>query len=503
MKTLQTTPPNNRVSKIVFIILFVGILLGGSLVRVYKLGQQSLWIDEGYSINAAEAVLDRGYPILDSGEAYNGHILSTYLIAGSMKLFGFDPYSPWSARLPSVLFGIATITMAYILTYRLTKNHFVALGAMLFVAFLPWEIAWSRQARGYTMLQFFLLFSYNQLLLYIDRRKILYGLMMLVAFIGVCTSHSIGIIFLPVLLVTLATAWIRAGQKKSLSMWALGVSFCIVIVLLVGRFLAQEDFGNYFTEYGAYLLQSYPIIIIFTLGGIVGIFVKKEKLEDAVLMTSSIIIPFIIISLYTSIQFRYLLPLIPLLGILSIYGIFLFWKMITYLIPEQSLSTTTLGIMSIICMAVVMIGSRSFIIVPQASYVLDFGSPQPNFKGAYEYINTHHQPGDIIISTYAHLTKIYLGEPGIFLPISLTGKKIGEDLITSKGTDYYTGATVLNGVPGTLNMIENNHGYIIIDTMAKIRLGKLFNSIANHPKTMMVYEATTDKTTDRIWVYKF
>ncbi len=503
MNVPQTAPSANRIPNIVFAILFVGILLGGILVRAYKLGDQSLWIDEGYSINAAQAVIDHGYPILDSGEAYNGHILSTYIIAGSMKLFGFDPYNPWSARLPAVIFGIGVMIMTYLLAYQISGSRLLGIGAMLFVAFLPWEIAWSRQARGYTMLQFFLLLSYNQLLLYIDKRNIWHGLILVLAFIGVCTSHSIGIIFLPVLLVTLGAAWIRAAKYTSYLSWIVGITLSLSIIVLAGIFLKGESFGNYFSSYGTYLLRSYPIIILFTLIGIIRFFFTRKKIEYAILMSSAIIIPFIGISFYTSIQLRYLLPIIPLLGIMATYGIFFLWNGIAHMQRERQGNTFIPEIVTILSICIIMVISGSFTILPRATYTLEFGSPQPNFKGAYEYISAHRQPGDIVISTYAHLTKIYFRETGILLPISLTGRRDPGYLITEQGRDYYTGAEVLNGVPDTLNMIENGHGYIIIDSMAKQRLGKFFTSITDNPKTSKGYESNPKSNLHAIWVYQF
>lgn len=57
-----------------FIILILGIFIfWGGFLRLHNLGVQSLWIDEGYTINAAQGVLDHGYPILDSGLSYRAH----------------------------------------------------------------------------------------------------------------------------------------------------------------------------------------------------------------------------------------------------------------------------------------------------------------------------------------------------------------------------------------------------------------------------------------------
>lgn len=497
------SPVKKRIPGTIFGIVFIIIIIAGSLVRGYKLGDQSLWIDEGYSINAAQAILDRGYPILDSGEKYNGHIFSTYIIAGSMKLFGFDPYSPWSARLPSVLFGIATILMTYIFTFRLTGNYLVALGAMIFVAFLPWEIAWSRQARGYVMLQFFLLVSFDQLLLFMKEQKIKHGILGILFLVLAYLSQGIGIMFIPPVLVTLGIWLLATKQKVSKFFWVFIFGICAYTLYFGIQYLAGDTIQNYFSLYTTFLFQTYPIEAGLAIMGMISMFFFRKKKEFAVCIMSVICIPFIIMSIYQVVQIRYLIPLVPFICCMAVYGIYSIVRFVEKVIFEQQSRTPTTGIMSVAGIAIIMIATGHMVLLPRATYALEFGSPQPDFAGAYKYVQTNRQPTDTVVSTYAHLTKIYLKETGILLPISLTGKRSAGYLITESGKDFYTGAEALNGVPDTLNMIENGHGYIIIDSMAKQRLGKFFTSITQHPKTKQVYQSNPKSNLHAIWVYQF
>jgi 4-amino-4-deoxy-L-arabinose transferase-like glycosyltransferase len=493
----------------VFLSIFFLILVGGAFLRFYKLGHQSLWIDEGYSINAAQAVLDHGYPTLDSGENYRGHIFSTYAIAGSMQLFGFDPYSPWSARLPSVLFGIGVIFMTYMFTYRLTENRWVALGAMLFVAFLPWEIAWSRQARGYVMLQFFLLLAFDKLLYVIQHtdtetlgKKIQHlGLLSLYAILGFL-SHGIGIAFIMPIVIVLGIVLYTQRKNSSLWLWITTAIMSAYVLYRGIRYAFNISLENHFSSYVHFLLQQYPLETAFTCIGIISMFFFAQKKINAVCITAGISIPVIILSLYTSIQIRYLVPLIPFLGSMISYGIYNTVDISKKTFFPDFNKKYVIGLISIVGVIILLVlQSASFI--PQSNYVLESGSPQPRFSDAYAYVQQNKNDTDLIISPYAHMTKIYLGEPELLIPISLTGKRSTEGLITKTGTDYYTGAELINGVPGILNTIENNHGYIMIDSMSRNRLDKLFTSIANHPKTQLVYETQFEKTKDTIWIYKF
>jgi len=76
--------------KILIFSFFSIIIIYGLFLRVYKIDQQSYWIDEGYTLNAVLSTLEKGYPILDSDKIYGPHyLLNNYLITGAAKLGGF------------------------------------------------------------------------------------------------------------------------------------------------------------------------------------------------------------------------------------------------------------------------------------------------------------------------------------------------------------------------------------------------------------------------------
>ncbi|MEM4266991.1 MAG: glycosyltransferase family 39 protein, partial [Candidatus Nanoarchaeia archaeon] len=162
--------------------LILAVLFGyGFVLRIYSLGFQSLWIDESFSINASLAVLRHFYPLLESGFFYSGYLLHTYLLSGMFFLFGV---SEFTARLPSVVFGSLFIVLVYLFV-RYLFNARVAIFSSILVAFSTLEIAWSRQARSYVMLQFVFFLSLF-LFLYFVRTKNLkwFYYSLIVAFIG-------------------------------------------------------------------------------------------------------------------------------------------------------------------------------------------------------------------------------------------------------------------------------------------------------------------------------
>ena len=93
------------------------LMILGFIIRIYSLSYQSLWIDEGFSLNAALSVLKHGIPLMDSGSYYLGTILHTYLLSLFILVFKNEIFA---GRLLSVLFGTLTIP----LVYYLGKNNF-------------------------------------------------------------------------------------------------------------------------------------------------------------------------------------------------------------------------------------------------------------------------------------------------------------------------------------------------------------------------------------------
>ena len=91
-------------------ILF--LLISGFILRIYDLGIQSFWFDEAISSTAAVAFLETGTPTFPSGLVYSRAILNTFLIALSFKIFGITEFA---ARLPSVMFGMLTILLVYLM----------------------------------------------------------------------------------------------------------------------------------------------------------------------------------------------------------------------------------------------------------------------------------------------------------------------------------------------------------------------------------------------------
>ncbi len=123
----------------------------GSILRIYHLGTEDLWLDEIFTIGDARQSVFKLLPhVLENG----AFPFLAVLIHFTMRLFG---ESAITVRLPSCIFGILGIPMIF-LVGRKMFNDIVGLCTACFLAISPYHIYYSQEARAYT-LQIFLLLA--------------------------------------------------------------------------------------------------------------------------------------------------------------------------------------------------------------------------------------------------------------------------------------------------------------------------------------------------------
>lgn len=485
--------------KAAVLVILASLLAAGALLRLQNLVNPSLWIDEGYSINAGQVILEHGYPKLDSGRLYSSSPLNTYLIAGSISIFGLDPYSPWSARFPSVIFGIGVIFLTYLLSRRVFGNELFALTAVAILAFSLWEIEWSRQARGYTELQFFFLLTLIALWDWLKKPRWRSLILTLGSSGAAFLSHPLGVIVLPVIPIALGVNRIlyrkeRLPLRQSLTLLVLSLGGGLVLFLARLPNLQLYDFVPFYSHF------LWDNLRLLTVGSIVGILLgwfDKKRFWLTTFLSIALLFPLLLIVSYTPlVQMRYLFPLLPVAVIFSLYAV---WRVVE-LLPLKSYK---LAKSSFFLLAAILIFSSYLTLTPKPVYYLEPDTPRPNFKETYNIINNTKKAGDIIISPYAHLTNIYLGEKGYWLPISLSGKKSDlEQKIIDGQYDYYVGAPIVKDEEHLRQLLEEKNGFIVIDGMATARLKEMLPLIITHPNVQEIY-TSGERGLDRVWLYRF
>lgn len=133
--------------------LLLGITLLGTVFRLYLLGEDSLWLDEAFSVVLSRRGLAELLPLVARADAHPPLyyiLLHFWLMLGSSEGF---------IRLLSVLFSSASIPLMYLVASSLFEDEHAGLVGAVILAFSPFQIWHAQEARMYAMLTFFVLAS--------------------------------------------------------------------------------------------------------------------------------------------------------------------------------------------------------------------------------------------------------------------------------------------------------------------------------------------------------
>ena len=210
--------------------------------------------DESRLALAAQGVLATGLPILPSGRIYTRGLLSAYLMAPSLRLFG--PHD-FAARLPSAVFGTALIPVAYVFG-RAVAGPAVGLCAAAFTMVHPELISWSAQAWMPSL--FTLVFVGAAYLLFLgyghDRARM--QVAGAAGFVVALFVHELAVLLPMAVLATIAAratrrdfAWF-AGQGSLVAFAVLGGG--LVMLAVLGLLLRAGTIAGPVAEFRAHLV---------------------------------------------------------------------------------------------------------------------------------------------------------------------------------------------------------------------------------------------------------
>jgi len=125
-------------------VIIAMITLGGALLRVFDLGDKSLWLDEAVMFRIADGNL--GHVLAENVLRNSAPPLFAVLLAGVARLGSSEA----ALRSLACLAGITTIPAIYLLCRRWVAAPWALFGAFL-VALSPTQIAYSQQVREYSL----------------------------------------------------------------------------------------------------------------------------------------------------------------------------------------------------------------------------------------------------------------------------------------------------------------------------------------------------------------
>ncbi|MEI7463459.1 MAG: glycosyltransferase family 39 protein [Candidatus Taylorbacteria bacterium] len=500
----------HKISRIWVLVTLLSLIFLGGILRFYYLSSQSYWMDEGYTVNAVMSISEHGSTILDSGQNYSCPTYC-YPTAYLVNLFG---NSPSSYRLLSVLAGLLFIAIIFLIA-RKFFNRNVALLTSFFVTFSYWQIAWSRQARWYTLfsLLFWLSLYFFYQSLYSNKNKYLNISLTAIFTVLAVITHGLGYL-LPLIFI----GWILIDQifikkmfnwKKSLAVVVVGAVIMWLFNLISNIDVISYLFNNLNLHYVLpyylnFYLRTYWLFILFAIFAFFNRnnFYRKE-IYFLVFILCAYLIP---LSFFTNIvHYRYMFHLTPIFFMLGSLGIMGIHDQIKPKYGKAILWVAIIGLFATIAGGVFM---------PQTYYYLEsdnpssLGSrphyastPQSNWNSAYAFIKANKSAGDITISSHPQFNKIFLDEAGYWIKYNYLGFDNKAEY-SHDDREYYVAAKIIDDIAELKTITASSHGFIVFDFMSIT--GRIPQNIQNYIMTdlTLVFHEKTNEYSD-VWVYRF
>ena len=433
----QQTPIN--LNKIITALLLILITLAGAFLRLRDLSFASLWIDEGFSIIHAKAILTYGYPLLPNGIATWNYFPVHYLMALGLLI---TSTIEMGGRIFPALAGTLLIPALFMLSKRIFRSTPAAIITALLVASCTYEVAWSRQARSYVCLQLFTTIAIIYFYHFLDARKKTSLIGALAGMFISIATHRAG--YLVPAIFGLAIIC-ELKDIKSWWLWICEQRYFVIIILIasisflfslgslttnstasttISQVLTNSNI-QYAKQYLWVLWVQLHWILPWTiLGGVISLWKHTRRTLPIIFIAG---LYFYFIS-YRSIlfHFRYILPILPFILLFVAYGA----VCSASIIKKSSGWPKKVIIIISLCLFATSWSNSPFSFIPSKQYELGYTAPQPDWRKAYQWIKHTEEKRLTKItqisttSTFPMFHDLYLNSTSsnnYFLPYSMSG----------------------------------------------------------------------------------
>ena len=203
-------------------LVLLAVLLLGFGLRLYRLGEQNIWWDEGHAVWTARQSLAQTTDIT----AHDVHPpLYLWLLHAWLRLTG---ESELAVRYLSVIGGLLTVALTYVVARRLVGRR-AALLATLLIATARFHIWWSQEARMYVWATFFALLSIHAFIHLRHGRNLTWWSYVLASVAAMYTLYLAALVLLLENVFVAITVWRQPRRKRFLFTWALSQSSILVL----------------------------------------------------------------------------------------------------------------------------------------------------------------------------------------------------------------------------------------------------------------------------------
>src|SRR3990170_5707323 len=208
--------------------MIVLILAAGLILRVFKINQ-SLWLDEAINVTFVKNLNPHSL-VFDYAVGDFHPPLYHIFMRGWILLFGT---SEIAVRLPSVIFGLATVYVTYLIAKKLFENKTALISATL-IATSPLHIYYSQEARMYMLAVFFATLSVYFFVSLLKKETLIYWVGFVISTILMLYTDYLPYFMVPVYIGYLL--FFRKNIQKS-TLRTFVPAFILIFVLILPWFL--------------------------------------------------------------------------------------------------------------------------------------------------------------------------------------------------------------------------------------------------------------------------
>jgi mannosyltransferase len=208
-------------------LILAALVAAAAALRFTRIGHQSFWLDESYTVD----LVQRPFGDMLSGVASDESTPPLYYVLAWLweKVFG---HGEAGLRSLSAVFGTLAVPVAWRAAREWFGSPRAGLVAAALVAFNPFFVWYSQEARAYSLLVLMALLT----LLFLARRA--YGWWALTAALALCTHYFAAFLLVP------EAIWLLWPDRRNRRAWLAIGSVVAVAIALIPLALHQRDLGH-------------------------------------------------------------------------------------------------------------------------------------------------------------------------------------------------------------------------------------------------------------------
>ena len=304
-------PPSKRPATRTPEFFLAAVLCAAAATRFFRLGHQSLWFDEVFSLD----VVEKPFSALISEALRDAVHPPLYYIL--LKPFAMLSESEWILRLPSALLGIAFVALMYAVVADMLNRRVAGVAAVICLL-SPFHVFYSQETRMYTLLMVMALLSTFLLHRANDREQR-----------AAWTMYSFSIFLL------LMTHYVAVGLVVAHGIWA----------ILTGkrRKASQQSGGDLRSSVVTGWMASVAVAGLLSLPWMIGILQHGQKLGERAEDGSPEMAIYSLVGTFLSFNFGYFEGLfregnlvLALVGVASLAALIFWWQGVSSMLSSRN-----------------------------------------------------------------------------------------------------------------------------------------------------------------------